>query len=359
MASPIFSLFNRPLVRHIAFWLIAGTVLSIIYATAYNSYSLGVLVIMMLLPVHMLYFYIMARGVLPHFFLSGRYVHTVAVTVIIMFVMTVVYRLVEIFLVNPFVFDFYQQRNIKISWPELSLSWWEQLKLPTDFVNAVERSNVVVWIGVSLKFVSLWFERRQAALQAELDALKAQLNPHFLFNSLNNVYAFALSNSPRTAETILKISSILRYVVYEGAAAKVPLKKEIEVLKSYIELEKIRYEERLELNLNVRGTVHSQEIVPLLMLPLVENAFKHGASETMGTSWINIDIVINENDFTFKISNSKPDTQSTTVASDSYNTRIGLANVRKRLQLLYSGRHSFRVKDEDDVFIVELKMSLR
>ena len=356
MASTGITVLDRPIVRHILFWLCAGALLTLIYGTAYRHYGLCLLVILMLLPVHMAYFYVMVRWIFPRFLLAGKYIPAVAATLIIMFVVVIVYRLAEIFIVNPFIFDFYQQRNFKISWPELSLSWWQQLTLSTDFVNAVERSNVVVWIGISLKFVSLWFERRQAALRAELDALNAQLHPHFLFKSLNNVYAFALDNSPRTPETILRISSILRYVLYEGSAASVALKKEIEVLQSYIELEKIRYEERLELNLNVRGTVNNQEIAPLLMLPVIENAFKHGASETMGTPWINIDLLINGKDFTFKVSNSKPDTQSTALKPSG--TRIGLSNVRKRLQLLYSDPHTFRVHDEEDVFVVELKLTL-
>jgi len=356
MAQPTLVAFDRPMVRHILFWVCAGALLTLIYGTAYSHYGLGLLVILMLLPVHMAYFYVMVRWVLPRFLFTGMYIPAVAATLSIMLVVVLAYRLTEIFVVNPFIYDFYQQRNFKIAWPEISLPWWRQLMLSTDLVNAIERSNVVVWIGISLKFVSLWFERRQAALRAELDALKAQLHPHFLFNSLNNVYAFSLDNSPRTPETILRLSSILRYVLYEGSSSKVSLRKEIEVLESYIELEKIRYEERLELNLNVRGTVNNQEIAPLLMLPLVENAFKHGASETMGTPWINIDLVVNENEFTFKVSNSKPDRQSNALRPSG--TRIGLANVRKRLQLLYAGRHTFRVHDAEDVFVVELKLTL-
>ena len=356
MAPFAFAVLDRPLARHLLFWLFAGALLTLIYGTAFKHYGLGFIVILTLLPVHMAYFYLMVRWVLPHFVFTGKYVPAIVVTIVIMFTIAVIYRLTEIIVVNPFMYDFYLQRNFKVTWPELSLTRWQQLMLPTDFMNALERTNVVVWIGISLKFVSLWFERRQAALRAELDALKAQLHPHFLFNSLNNVYAFALDNSPRTPETILRISSILRYVLYEGSVSRVSLKKEIEVLESYIELEKIRYEERLELNLNVRGTVNTQEIAPLLMLPLVENAFKHGASETMGTPWINIDLLVNGAEFTFKVSNSKPDTRAKTLQPPG--THIGLSNVQKRLHLLYTGKHTFRVHDEEDVFVVELKLTL-
>ena len=355
MAPFGFALFYRPIYKHLLFWLAAGTLLTLIYGTAYGSFGLGVVVILTLLPIHMAYFYTMIRGVLPSYILTGKYIHAVIATILVMVATAVAYRLAEIFVANPFIYNYYLDHEVKITWPQISWPWWQQLRIPIEFVNALERTNVVVWIGISLKFVSLLYERKQAAMRAELDALKAQLHPHFLFNSLNNVYSFALDNSPRTAEALLRLSSILRYVLYEGSAAKVSLKKELDVLESYINLEKIRYEQRLELNFNVRGHVNSQEIAPLIMLPLVENAFKHGASETLGTPWINIDVVVNVSEFTFKVSNSKPDTQQSAATPES---RIGLSNVKKRLALLYGGRHSFRVHDDEDVFVVELKLLL-
>lgn len=351
-----FEILNRPLLKHSLFWLFAFCLLTIIYGTAFRSYTLGIIVILLLAPVHMLYFYAIARFVFPRFVFPGQYIQAVFATVLLMLSIAILYRVTEIFVANPVIRDYYITRNIKISWPEIALPWWRQLILPTDFMNALERTNVIVWIGVSLKFVSLWYERRQAALRAELDSLRAQLHPHFLFNSLNNVYAFALDNSPRTPVTILRISSILRYMLYECSAEHVSLKKELEILDAYIKLEQIRYEERLELNFTVRGHVEDQTIAPLLMLPLLENAFKHGASETIGTPWINIDVLVSGKEFIFKVSNSKPENvahQST--RSDS---RIGLSNVKKRLELLYAGKHGFRIHDEEELFVAELKLKL-
>lgn len=356
MALSRFEILSRPPLKHFVFWLFAFCLLTLIYGTAFRSYTLGLIVILLLMPVHILYFYAMARYVLPRFVFTGKYIQAVIATVLLMFFIAVLYRVTEIFISNPVIRDYYISQNIKFSWPEIALPRWQQLTLPTEFMNALERTNVIVWIGVTLKFVSLWYERRQAALRAELDSLRAQLHPHFLFNSLNNVYAFALDNSPRTPETILRISSILRYMLYECSVSHVSLKKELEILDSYINLEQIRYEERLELNFTVRGHVEDQTIAPLLMLPLVENAFKHGASETIGTPWINIDVLVNGNEFIFKVSNSKPEKKANPPArSDS---RIGLSNVRKRLELLYAGKHGFRIHDEEDLFVAELKLTL-
>ncbi|QEC40194.1 sensor histidine kinase [Pseudobacter ginsenosidimutans] len=350
-------MFSRhPILKHLIFWLFAYCLLTLIYSTAFGSYELGAIVILMLLPVHMLYFYLISRWVLPRFFFRGKYVQaTFAVLGVSLFIATV-YRLNEIFISDPYIFDFYKSRDSQFTWTKLETTRWRQFINPHDFVNAFERSNVVVWIGITLKLFTLWHERRQAALQAELNFLKSQLNPHFLFNGLNNLYALSLNNAPQTPEIILGLSNILRYVLYECNADHVLLKRDIEVLKDYIRLEKLRYEERLELNVNISEHGSHWKIAPLLMLPLVENAFKHGAAETVDSPWINIEIFISGDQLILKISNSKPETGNS--EGKKQQGRIGIANVQQRLKLLYPGMHSFKWYDEEDCFITELNVPL-
>jgi hypothetical protein len=331
--------------------------LTFIYGTAYQSYELGISTVLMLLPVHMGYFHVLSGPVFVKYFLQSKYLQTLIAVVICLLLTATLYRLVEIFISDPFVFRFYAKTDPDFTWAKLDGLWHEQLTNPTDFVNAIERSNVIVWIGIALKFVLLWFERREAAFQAELNFLKAQLHPHFLFNSLNNLYAFALASSPKTPEIILQISNVLRYMLYECAAEKVPLNRDIRILKDYINLEKMRYESRLDLNLNITGDINAQPVAPLLMFPLVENAFKHGASETIGTPWINIDIAADEQHLHFKISNSKSDVAEGGGSSENP-AAIGLKNIAKRLDLLYPGRHRFEWFDEQDVFLAELELTL-
>lgn len=356
MAANRQSVLAYPAFRHGLFWVFAFLLLTLIYGTAYNSYSLGVTIILMLLPVHITYFYILSGWILPRFFSRGKYVQAIIAVLVVMICVACLYRLFEIFISNPYILHWYTKRNVKLNWPQMDETRWQQLLEPLDFANALERSNVVVWIGVTLKFISLWYERRQAATQAELNFLKSQLHPHFLFNSLNNLYAFALDNSPRTPEIILGLSNILRYMLYECNAEKVPLKKDLDILHDYIKLEQLRYEERLELNFNIKGDVNGQQIAPLLMLPLVENAFKHGAGETIGVPWINIDVLVNDRELTFKVSNSKPDCN--TADSRRHFSKIGLSNVQKRLVLLYPARHRFNIYNEEELFITELKLEL-
>lgn len=312
--------------------------------------------ILMLLPVHFLYFYLISYWVLPRFFFRGKYLQAAFAIIGVFFFIAIVYRLNEIFISDPYIFSFYKSGDSSFTWDKLEPNWWGQLTSPQDFVNAIERSNVVVWIGITMKLFTLWHERRQAALQAELNFLKGQLNPHFLFNGLNNLYALSLDNAPQTPEIILGLSNILRYVLYECNVDHVYLKRDIEVLKDYIRLEKLRYEERLELNVNISGHSPHLKIAPLLMLPLVENAFKHGAAETVDSPWINIEVHITGDQLTLKISNSKPETG--TIDGKKHQGRIGIANVQQRLKLLYPGMHKFNWFDEEDCYITELTVPL-
>ncbi|WP_199120997.1 sensor histidine kinase [Pedobacter sp. ASV28] len=224
-------------------------------------------------------------------------------------------------------------------------------------MHALEQSNTVVWICLMISFFKMWYERKQAALQAELNFLKGQIHPHFLFNTLNNLYAHTLSQSPKSPVIVLGLSNILRYMLYECNSDLVPLKRDIEILKSYITLEKIRYEERLDLNLVIKGQIGHQQIIPLLMLPLVENAFKHGASEMVQDAWINVDLEVSEHRLKFKVSNSKP--SEPVSSSKSHFGKIGLTNVRSRLELLYKNAHSFTTYDEGDMFVAILEVNLK
>ncbi|MBN8860408.1 MAG: histidine kinase [Sphingobacteriales bacterium] len=344
-----------PILKHLCFWFAAFLLLTYIYGTAYESFELGVKVIAILLPVHMIYFYLIDNIVVRHFYIKEQYVKAFGVTLAIMVFIAFFYRLTEIFITDPYIYHFYKQTDSNFSWGRMQLSKTEQLFNPIFFVTAIERSNAVVWIGITLRLFTLSHERKQSALQAELDFLKAQLHPHFLFNSLNNIYSLSLDKSEKTPGVVLGISNILRYSLYECTAQQVALKRDIEILYDYIKLEKIRYEERLELNVFICENTGALQIAPLLMLPLVENAFKHGTAATIDNPWINIQLHIQDNNLTLNISNSKPEMNT---ISNSTAGKIGIENVQKRLSLLYPGKHSLNFFDEQDCFITVLNITL-
>jgi two-component system, LytTR family, sensor kinase len=191
-------------------------------------------------------------------------------------------------------------------------------------------------------------------LAAELKLLKSQINPHFLFNTLNNLYALTLNNSAKAPQMVYKLSELMSYMLYDSNQAEVALEKEIHYVKNYIEFEKLRYGERLEVTFNFYGSIDGIMVAPLLMLPFVENSFKHGARNQLHGGWIHIDIEMQEDNLILKVENSKPEFHPESVMASG----IGLNNVNKRLDHLYPQRYSLQLFDERDTYMAVLRLSL-
>lgn len=189
-------------------------------------------------------------------------------------------------------------------------------------------------------------------VEVELKTLKAQLNPHFLFNTLNNIYSLSLDNSPKTPLAIGKLSDILDHILYKCDSQFVSLNSEVELLKNYIELEKLRYDDRLEVNFNAEIDKNDYQIPPLLLLSLVENSFKHGAGEDSGSPKIWISIIQEKDIFIFEISN----TISNDYAKKDKET-IGLPNIKKQLDLIYGSNYEMIINSESNLFRVNLKIN--
>jgi LytS/YehU family sensor histidine kinase len=205
-----------------------------------------------------------------------------------------------------------------------------------------------------------WFKKQQEWLQAEkekvsaeLQLLRAQVHPHFLFNTLNNIYSFSLENSPKTPGLILKLSSLLSYMLYDCKADEVSLENETRIMKNYIDLERERYGNKIEISWSVKGDITDKYISPLLLLPFIENAFKHGTSEQLEKPWLSVDISLAQDSLKCKIANSKnPNVTFNTLG-------IGIENVKKRLAFLYPGKHELKLKDAANFFVVSLWIQLR
>ncbi len=197
-----------------------------------------------------------------------------------------------------------------------------------------------------------WLQAQQEKITAELQLLKSQVRPHFLFNTLNNIYSFALDESPKTPEMITKLSSLLHYMLHDCRSDQVKLEKEIDIMRNYVDLEKERYGTNLKLSWNVQGEIRDKYIAPLLMLPFLENAFKHGTSEQLGKPWLVVEISMLEDSLLCRFSNSKDEGER------SETNGIGINNVKKRLELIYSGRYELNIEDEGDFFVVQLQLRL-
>lgn len=188
--------------------------------------------------------------------------------------------------------------------------------------------------------------------EAELKLLRMQLHPHFLFNTLNNLYSLSVCKSEKTPEIIIKISDLLNYIIYECHSEKVWIEKEIEFLKSYIELEKIRFDDNLKISFSIQGDFKGKKIAPMILHTFVENSFKHGAGKTIASSWIDIDLNLISNLLNFQISNNKTENKVRNPNG------IGIENAKKRLQLLYPGKHKIEISDNEDSFVVFIEMEL-
>jgi hypothetical protein len=331
--------------------------LTLIYGFGLPSYWFAFQVILLFLPIHFFYFYTVAYFGLPRYLFRRNYIKFFLFLTFCMVVSMTAFRLLEILVADPWILHEVRKSNPDFVWHKLEGSFWEQLIKPAYVANAFEQTNFILWIALAIKFFKMWYEKQQAALEAELGLLKGQLHPHFLFNTLNNLYALTLNQSPRSPSVVIGLSEILRYMLYEANAESVELKRDVQIIENYIALEKIRYEERLDLNLSVMGIGEHHRIVPLLILPLVENAFKHGTSEKIGDAWINLDLRVKGNMLKFKISNSKAEAAPKRNAANDY-ANIGLANVRKRLQILYPTAHKLRILEEEDIFVVILEIDL-
>jgi LytS/YehU family sensor histidine kinase len=204
-----------------------------------------------------------------------------------------------------------------------------------------------------------WFKKQQEWLQAEkekvsaeLKLLRAQVHPHFLFNTLNNIYSFSLESSPKTPGLILKLSSLLSYMLYDCKADEVLLENETRIMKNYIDLEKERYGNKIEISWGIKGDISDKFISPLLLLPFIENAFKHGTSEQLEKPWLSVDISLSQDNLKCKIANSK----NPNVTFNKLG--IGIENVKKRLEFLYPGKHELKLNDASNFFVVSLWIQL-
>lgn len=217
---------------------------------------------------------------------------------------------------------------------------------------------VLAGVAFKLMFDFVKMQKKMAELakekaEAELSFLKSQINPHFLFNSLNAVYFLIDKENKEAREALHRFSEMLRYQLYEAGGNKIPIEKEIGFLKDYVHLQKLRKEELYKVEFNASADVKGFSIEPLLLLSFVENAFKHISHKQDGVNFVNINLHRNNGQLLFDVQNSKEDAVTTETAGG-----IGLQNVKRRLELLYAGKYELNISNQPDVYAVNLKLKL-
>lgn len=199
-------------------------------------------------------------------------------------------------------------------------------------------------------------ELQTRTMQSELRFLKSQINPHFLFNTLNNLYALTLKKDDKAPEIVIKLSEMMRYMLYECNEKRVPLQKEINYIKNYLDLESLRQGKNVSINFEVNGRVGDQQIAPLMFIPFLENSFKHGLNHHITEGYVHIVLNVDEKEINFNIENSKAHRVNTPTRGRSGG--IGLVNVRRRLDLLYPEKYDLSTEDAPNSYAANLLLTL-
>ena len=345
------SVFNKiskkRLLQHAGFWAAMVAMYTVNYVFAPGVQQRRFIDTLIFLPGHMFFAYTQMYLAIPRFLLTKRYDKYVLYTIILL--------CISVFYAH------WAQANL-IDWDKPFFSLQRYFNYKYFFIRFGRTAFALLFtagLAVAIKLFKEWFRQREHALQAEnekvrieLESLRSQVHPHFLFNTLNNLYSLTLNSSPSASLVVAHLSDLLRYMLYECREGEVPVEQELKMLKKYIELEKLRYGDRLEVGFNVSETTSQLAISPLLLLPFVENSFKHGTSEQIDQCWINIHAHVENNSFIFQVSNSRP-----ARAVNAFGG-LGLENVHRRLSLLYPERHLLTIMEDNEIYSVKLELKL-
>lgn len=319
---------SRPL-QHLGFWVLSGYVLYRIFAYSPETRLTDWLYTGFFHLALFAVVYLNTTFLIPRFLQAGRYVAYVLGVIgswsIGLGIHWITFQwLTDQVLSGYFFISYYR--------------WWE-----------IGQFLVAYWaLSTLLKLSKSWFRLRkqekriqqlqQEKIQAELLALKTQLDPHALFNSLNSIYALALEQDRRTPDAILRLSENMRYMLYDSQTLTIPLEREVGHLENYLLLQRMRHEDQVDVQFIQQGAIKEIVLPPLLLLPLVENAFKHGQPTLQGLFYIHIELTVNDRQLEFRVKNSRNTSNPKADKPQSASGGLGLVNLRRRLDLLYAGQ---------------------
>lgn len=354
LAPFINKMLQKRWLRHMIFWILLLFCYTLAmkdgYSSIYESFSRNVILLLpqIIASYYLIYFlnprflYKKKYVLFGILFLIGTYVFSILARVLVIYVVEELYR-------EP---PFRQESFFEIA--------TDVERLYKDFFYKV---FLPVFLFASAKLIKERFEEKSRSellqkekVTAELNFMKAQIHPHFLFNTLNNLYVLTLKKSDEASDVVLKLSEMLDYMLYKCNGTSVTIAEEIQLIQNYIDLERLRYGNRLELVFNKSIDDTQTQIAPLILVSLIENAFKHGASGTVTIPKIKIDIAVENKQLLFSIFNTKP----THVQKDFTNFKkgIGLVNTNSQLRLLYPNNHSMEIVEDRTSYTVKLLINL-
>jgi len=331
---------------HISFWVLYVLVFTIIHASYKENYREALIIELVRLPTSLLVVYFNYFVLFPKLLNGNRYVQYVLYSLLTLCIGGFIQRLINYEVLSfllPGMKDLGKWQFYKF------LKAFSFLALP--LITCIGIS--VVWRYARLQERTQRLEKEK--LQSELKYLKSQINPHFLFNTLNTIYGLALENSRKTAQLILELSDFLNFSLYESSKEKIPLQKEIDLINNFVSLEESRFRDRVKVHMEIENkNLDKAYIPPLILVPFVENAFKHSLKEETKVASITIHLKVTNNHLIFEVQNSKPEiTESLKV-----NSGVGLENICKRLSILYKDNHELQINNHARMYSVILKINL-
>ena len=345
-SKKILSLLRRPVVYHSVVWLVV-----LVFFTSWeiklSEKPLG-------------FFYVLSNNIIQLLILGGAVYYNIYALIpkylaikkgwqyfLLLIVLILIVTPIENFLLFS--------KSVKV--PEM------RAEILTNLDYSFVLNFFVIGTSTLVKITLDWFrgqrekqELQNETMQSELRFLKSQINPHFLFNTLNSLYALTLKKSDKAPDIVLKLSEMMRYMLYECNEPYVFLSKEVHYIKNYLDLEKLRQGKKVEIDFQVAGSISDQKIAPLMFMSFIENCFKHGLGNNISPGFVRITLNVTGQEIDARIENSKPESMPKPLHARSGG--IGLVNVRRRLDLLYSGRYSLDIEDTPNTYAVNLKIQL-
>tara|TARA_R110002073_G_scaffold128999_3_gene275109 strand:+ start:70855 stop:71931 length:1077 start_codon:yes stop_codon:yes gene_type:complete len=342
-------------ISHLIFWFLVFISLPILAALNSGSIEKTVTHSLALLPAQILASYFLVYYQVPKLLFKKKYFRFGISFILSVYVFLVISNLSSMYLTELFTPKYFEEKTLI-----------EILSTPFHLAVVYFPSvYVFVFLMLMIKAFKDRFEERHQleVLQkekatTELKFLKSQTNPHFLFNTLNNLYALTLDRSEKAPDVVLKLSDMLDYMLYQCKDAEVPLKKEIDFIQDYIDLESLRYGKKLTLNFTHHLHSPNVMIAPLILISFIENAFKHGASNNLKDSVIEIDLTTNQEQLCFKVYNTRPTKIESTKKNESH-YGIGLSNAKRQLELNYKNNHDLKSSKTDNDFQIVLNINLK
>jgi two-component system, LytTR family, sensor histidine kinase AlgZ len=339
------------LTRHALFWLFSLGIFVNMDSAFTGSKVASLKAGLTFLPLEMLYIYVILYWLVPRTLMHSAYV-----AFCLRFIGWIAVNLLLDYFWRYYLID---HTSFTYSWPRPPLSLAYRYIFDA---NVITVSNVTAGVGIWITLYRYWqgevwqkMQLRQEKTKAELELLKAQLHPHFLFNTLNNLYALVIEQSEKAPQMLMRLSAILSYVLYECRAAEVPVERELMICKDYIELERERYGERLDVSVDFSGSIDGKMVSPMLFQPFIENAFRLGASEQEGKVWMSVELSVRHHQLFFRVINSANFDDARSGLDAEW---VGVQNIVRRLELLYPGRHQLTREKGDGVYIVSLTIDL-